>query len=112
MRTKYSIGNVLGSKGQNGAVLVTVTIAMLALLAFAALAIDVSHLYVVKNELQNAADAGALAAARVLYIDNGTTINTGANQVGIDTATANNSDNLAVEVGFDDVESPTLLQTF
>ena len=34
-----------------------------------ALAIDVNHLYVVKNELQNAADSGALAGAVALYAD-------------------------------------------
>jgi len=35
----------------------------------------------VRNELQNAADAGALAGTRVLYDDNGTSVNAGANQV-------------------------------
>lgn len=38
-----------------------------ALLGFAALAIDVSNLFVVRNELQNAADAAALAGAPCLY---------------------------------------------
>ena len=34
--------------------------------SFAALAVDLGYLYVVRNELQNAADAGALAGAQVL----------------------------------------------
>ena len=38
-------------------------IGLLSLLGFAALAIDVGYLFVVRNELQNAADAAALAGA-------------------------------------------------
>ena len=38
-------------------------IGLLTLLGFAALAIDVGYLFVVRNELQNAADAAALAGA-------------------------------------------------
>lgn len=37
------------------------------LLAFGALAIDIANLYVVRNELQNAADAAVLAGAQCLY---------------------------------------------
>ena len=48
---------------------------MLVFLGIAALAIDLSHLYVVRNELQNAADAGALAGARFLYNEDGTLVN-------------------------------------
>ena len=47
--------------GCNGCVFLT------ALLGFAALAIDVAYLLVVRNELQNAADAAALAGAPCLY---------------------------------------------
>ncbi|GCB06640.1 hypothetical protein PSUB009319_42710 [Ralstonia sp. SET104] len=46
---------------------VTVAGAMVMLLGFAALAIDVGYLYIVRNELQNAADAAALAGAPCLY---------------------------------------------
>lgn len=49
------------AKGQDGAVSVMVIVALVALLGMAALAIDVSMLYVAKQELQNVADAGALA---------------------------------------------------
>lgn len=52
---------------QRGAVLVLVTLLVIALLGFAALAVDIGHMAVVKNELQNAADAGALAGAAQLY---------------------------------------------
>jgi hypothetical protein len=54
-------------KTQRGATLIVVTIALFALIGLAALAIDVGNLYVARNELQNAVDAGALAGARCLY---------------------------------------------
>ena len=66
----------------------------------AALAIDLGHLYVVRNELRNAADAGSLAGARFLYNDDGTVVNTGANQIAYDAATANNSEKVSVDVNW------------
>jgi Flp pilus assembly protein TadG len=54
-------------KKQKGAVAVFVAAAMVMLLSFAALALDIGNLMVAKNELQNAADAAALAAAPCLY---------------------------------------------
>ena len=68
------------------------------LLALTALAVDLGHLFVAHNELQNAADAGALAGARVLYDNSGQTININANQEAYDAAIANMSENIAVEV--------------
>ena len=53
----------------DGSAVIFVAVSLLLLLMFAALAIDVGHLYVVRTELQNAADAGALAGAQVLYDD-------------------------------------------
>lgn len=53
-------------KRQRGSVLATSTFSMLALLLTAGLAVDISHFYTVKAELQNAADASALAAASQL----------------------------------------------
>jgi hypothetical protein len=91
-------------RNQNGGVIVLVAVSMFVLLGFAALAVDVSHLAVARNELQNAADAGALAGAAVLYNDNGTVINTVANQVAYDAATANKSDKVAVDVNWDEVQ--------
>ena len=51
-----------------GAVAVMVAITMTVLLAMAAAALDIGHAMVARNELQNAADAGALAGARALGI--------------------------------------------
>jgi hypothetical protein len=84
-------------KNNRGGIIVIVGIMMTVLIAFAALAIDLSHLVVVRNELQNAADAGALAGARVLYNEEGTMVNAGANQIAIDAAIANMSEGIAVE---------------
>jgi hypothetical protein len=87
-----------GLRDNSGAVAVIVGISIVALMSFAAFAIDLSHLFVVKNELQNASDAGALAGARVLYNNDGTMINTSANQTGYDAAVLNKSENVAVDV--------------
>ncbi|MET0648379.1 MAG: pilus assembly protein TadG-related protein [Pyrinomonadaceae bacterium] len=54
------------SKGQRGSVLAVSALGMLALILAAGLCVDISHLYVVKAELQNAADASALAGASAL----------------------------------------------
>jgi len=50
-------------KDQRGVTALVVALALAMLLGFAALAIDVGYLYATKNELQNVADAAALAAA-------------------------------------------------
>jgi hypothetical protein len=50
-------------RSQRGIVMPLAAIGMLTLLGFAALAIDVGYLFVVRNELQNAADTAALAGA-------------------------------------------------
>ncbi|WP_439671348.1 Flp pilus-assembly TadG-like N-terminal domain-containing protein [Cupriavidus necator] len=52
---------------QKGAVAILVAVMLTMLLSFAALALDVGNLMVSRNELQNAADAAALAAAPCLY---------------------------------------------
>jgi Flp pilus assembly protein TadG len=57
--------------GQHGAVAVYVAIILVSLIGFTALAVDVGHLYGVKNELHNAADAGSLAGAHELFDDDG-----------------------------------------
>ena len=48
--------------------MVLVAVAMVAIIAMAALSIDVISLYLVKEEAQRSADAAALAAARVISI--------------------------------------------
>ncbi len=64
MRDLYRIG--LDKKNQAGAVIVLVTFSLIVMLGIMALAVDVGYLMAGKNELQNAADAAALAAARKL----------------------------------------------
>ena len=50
-------------KGERGSILVLSALAMLGVLLAVGLAVDISHFYLAKTELQNAADAAALAAA-------------------------------------------------
>src|SRR6185369_13539853 len=52
---------------QRGSVAVITAVSLVSLLRFAALAIDIGNLLVARNELQNAADAAALAGAPCLY---------------------------------------------
>jgi Flp pilus assembly protein TadG len=56
-------------KETHGVVLPLSAILMVILLGFCALAIDIGHYVLVKNQLQKAADAGALAGARALFPD-------------------------------------------
>ena len=68
-------------KDQTGATAVVIAISLVLLVSCAALAIDLANLYVKRNELQNAADAGALAGARNLYLDGGSGGNPGADDI-------------------------------
>src|SRR5271169_627940 len=54
--------------GERGITMVLVALSMIALIAMAALSIDVVTLYVAREEAQRAADAAALAAARILSV--------------------------------------------
>jgi Flp pilus assembly protein TadG len=54
------------SKDQSGSVMILSTVAMLAVLLAVGLGVDISHFYLAKTELQNAADAAALAAATTI----------------------------------------------
>ncbi len=58
-------------RGERGSVLAIAALSMLALLLASGMAIDISHLYSAKAELQNAADAAALAAASQLSSTSG-----------------------------------------
>ena len=53
---------------QQGAIAVTVALVMAVMLAMTALALDVGHALVARNQLQNASDAAALAGARALGV--------------------------------------------
>ena len=55
-------------ENSRGVVAVMVAVTMMVLLAMAAAAIDIGHALVARNELQNVADAAALAGARTLGI--------------------------------------------
>ena len=102
-------------RDQRGATAIVVAISLVLIISCAALAIDMGHLYVARNQLQNAADAGALAGARFLYTaecgasnvnangftdcDTGKVMNS-ANQIAHDAARANMSEGTAVEVNW------------
>ena len=57
---------------QRGQTIALVAVAMVSLLAMAALAIDLTTLYVARGEIQRAADAAALAGAKA-FVDSGVT---------------------------------------
>ena len=82
---------------ERGVILIMVALLILVFIGVAALAIDIGHLFVVRNELQNAADAGCLAGARFLYDEDGT-VNGGANQIAYQAAHANKSEKAFVDV--------------
>lgn len=63
------------SKSQKGAVSVLVALALPVLVGAGALAVDLAYLHVVRNELQNDADAAALAGARKLYTNGASALN-------------------------------------
>lgn len=54
-------------RNERGAVAVTAAVCLTVLLALAGLAIDLGHYYVVRQQLKNAADAGALAGVRAIF---------------------------------------------
>jgi len=62
---------IVHKKNERGSVLAMTALSMFALLLAAGLAIDISHFYTAKAELQNAADASALAAASQLNSTSG-----------------------------------------
>jgi len=83
---------------QTGLSFVLMALSLVMLFSFTALALDGGNLYIAKNELQNASDAGALAGARVLYLPDGSEVNSGADAVAAATAISNSSQGDPVEV--------------
>jgi Flp pilus assembly protein TadG len=63
------LGQRKNRKGERGSILAMSAIGMLSLLLAVGLGVDITHLYLAKNELQNAADAAALAGASGLNFD-------------------------------------------
>jgi putative Flp pilus-assembly TadE/G-like protein len=68
LEIRHAISRPALLEDTRGAVAVTVAIVSVVLLSFAALAIDISNAMIARNELQNAADAAALAGARQLGV--------------------------------------------
>ena len=103
---------LLKPNNQSGAIAILTAIMLTMFIGFVALSVDTGHLVVTKNELQNAADAGALAGANALFNDDGTALQLGeifdsegtqiavhgCNQIAYDTALSNFSEKKAVEV--------------
>ncbi|MDI5987054.1 TadG family pilus assembly protein [Halomonas sp. M4R5S39] len=94
---------------QQGVSVVLVTVSLVILLGFMAMAVDGGNLFVARNELHNAADAGSLAGARFLYLEDGSEVNDGskpydginyksANAWATEAAQANDSQNTSSEV--------------
>lgn len=99
------------TKKEDGATIVLVAILLVVFLGITALAIDVFHLYVVKNELQNAADAGALAGVILLTDETDPTkISTEANRVGKEAAENNFSEKVKVEVEWSTGNGPDVVR--
>ncbi len=67
-RTKLGLCLVAPLDNQQGAVAVMVAQVVTVILAMTALALDVGHALVARNQLQNASDAAALAGARALGV--------------------------------------------
>ena len=65
---KERAGNLSHRKNERGNVLAYTVISVLFLFLAVGLGADLSHLYLVKNELQNAADSAALAGASALLL--------------------------------------------
>jgi Flp pilus assembly protein TadG len=101
---------------QRGAVAIIVGLTLAVLIGFAGLALDLGRLYVNKSELQNAADACALAAARELTCDPAAgacpaSYLEGAEKAGLFLASRNNKDfqDSAAAILADDVRFNTAL---
>jgi len=100
---------------EKGVVAPIVAVCLILFVGFTALAVDIGHLYVARNELQNAADAGALAGASCLFCQEASSycsaagcpvgeINPDANARALSAATDNKSENAPVEVLVAEVE--------
>lgn len=68
MRKLFDNARMFRVNDQRGAVAAIVAVVLTVLLAMTALALDVGHALVARNELQNASDAAALAGARALGV--------------------------------------------
>jgi Putative Flp pilus-assembly TadE/G-like len=81
---------------ERGQTMIFVAISIVSLLALAALAIDIVTLYVARTEIQRAADAAALAAAKAIADSGVTTLQSGDPQLGLAQTLAQNMATAAV----------------
>lgn len=105
------------SKPQKGAVSVLVALTLPVLIGAGALAVDLAYLHVVRNELQNDADAAALAGARKLYtvgasgLDWSGAANTASNAIALNRAAGHALADGVVQTGYwDTTQAATGLQ--
>jgi Putative Flp pilus-assembly TadE/G-like len=70
----YIRNRVVRASREGGQTIAVVAVSMVSVLAMAALAIDLTTLYVARGEIQRAADAAALAGAKA-FVDSGVTTN-------------------------------------
>jgi Flp pilus assembly protein TadG len=89
--------NRLLRKNEKGATAVYAAVVLALLIMFAALGVDVNYLYGVRNELHNAADAGSLAGASVLFNSDGTLNRDAAITEATRISSANKTGNQAVD---------------
>src|SRR5688500_9365250 len=84
------------ARRRRGSALLYVTVSMTVLLGFASLAVDLGHVYVVRSELQLAADAAARYGATGLEVGVATAV-----ARATDAADDNTSDGVAVQLNPD-----------
>jgi len=98
---------------QKGAVAVLVALTLPVLLGAGALVIDLAYLHVVRNELQNDADAAALAGARKLYTNGASVLDwtgaasTASNAITLNRAAGHALSNGQVQTGYWDTTQGT-----
>lgn len=109
--------NTKSRSQQQGAVSVLVALTLPVLLGAGALAVDLAYLHVVRNELQNDADAAALAGARKLFSQGASTLNwsaaasTASNAIALNRAAGHALGNGQVQTGYwDTTQAATGLQ--
>jgi Flp pilus assembly protein TadG len=107
MKKKTMISMLKNDRGV-AAVIVGIFILFVGI-GIAGFVVDIGYLNVVKNEIQNAGDAGSLAGANDLFLPDGS-INTGANQTAYNVASSNRSGGNPVEVNWTSPENNTDVQ--
>lgn len=101
---KHHVADSSHRKAERGSVLAYTVLSVLFLFFAVGLGADLSHLYMVKNELQNSADAAALAGASALLLPEEVRISTAVDRaVEIMNRNKYNFNNLSLDVDRDDL---------